>query len=647
MRLYTPPNRALQTTNALRENLQQIEEGNLALKERMGRTQRKVLTAFTRDSRKSKRWAKMQEALSDLVWAGLQSIPFYGGFFALAYKVLKDPIKGLHNVARTSYGTGSMNGSAWNLFGSSANGVMSPLGPGDENFNYANGRVSAFNGSTRLRMEQLESDISDMVNTGALYKVNYGEDMSASSSDVKFKIEQENMNLVYTGWRKQVLSKLAEKPEDDWIWYTMAKCVASMRGKHQGKDDLEYGVFKMVGDHGGPRLANSQDMEAGIDKTYKKSSHYSNMHIVLSNYTRPHYNPGFQWNDRHNVQHDLLDAETIYRVECEKALIVAYQSEVRNTLAEKYSHHLFEIIRDNVSSIDREAETQRLRETMSQDKNINMAAIGITAPFRLMGVVLPKVIYNCNTTFESKKYARYLCAVSIFYSILEAYFDKQFVCDELPSQRSYLFFLWAFGDAYNTAMEYFCHTYSVSENTYRSNAAELLHNTLQTLLQTDPAIDTYLTSVLPFNSGDKNLNAVPPGLQGFKHLKASQRVEGDLIGKYGADCYSENNSKSLLFWNGIIGQIQEARRNQIALQNAPAIPPGLGLGGAGQAPGQALGQAPGQAANAALGNAGGAVRVEGTYMQTLSTAMNCVSLPAEVQQHFLSIHNMLRKLRAI
>ncbi len=635
------PSTTLAATSIIRENLQAIEANNQTLAKQMGNTQRKIMTAFTRDKRKSGHWNNVQVVISELIWAGLQSIPYYGGYFALAKKVLQDPIKGLHHISRTSYGSGSMNGAAWNLFGDSNNGVMSPLGPGDKNFNYANGRIGAFNDDPRLRMEQLESDISDMVNTSSLYGVNYGKDMSSSSTKVKFEIDQQKMSQVYTEWRKNVLSMLTMSDEDDWIWYIMAKCVQSMRGEHEGQSDLDFGVFR-IGEGDKVHLANHTDMKT-IKKTYKKSSRYSNLHIVLSNYERPSYDPGFVWRDRNGKHHQLLDAETIYRVESEKALIVAYQSEVRNSLAEAVSHHLHQIISDNAGRSRLSRYHDQHKSRMKTDRILNNVGIGIMSPFRLLGVVMPKGIYNCKTTFESKKYARFLCAISVFYSILGAYYDKQFVCDELPSARSLRFFVWAFADAYNTAMEYFCHSSNTTINK-RADTASLLHNTLWSLLQTDPGINTYLASVVDYKFSMKNYGATPPGLQGFKHLKASVKHGVDLVGKLSTDRYRNDKSKPLIWWKEQIEAIQQHRRElleqeRINLKELQSIKLSSITKKADFA-------APAKDA-LIRSKVGVPATVESIYMKTLDTAMQSASLTPEVQAHFVSIHKLLLKLGAL
>jgi hypothetical protein len=260
------PGKILKSTSAIRENIQAIEVENQALAQHIANAQRKVMTAFTRDKRKSGHWSAVQTVVSELVWAGLQSIPFYGGYFMLARKVLQDPIKGLHTISRTGYGTCGMNGKAWSLMGENDNSVMSPLDSSSgADYNYASGRIKAFNDSPRLKLEQLESDISDMVNTSSLYGVSYGRDMSASSTGVKFEIDQQKMSEVYTDWRKNVLSMLNLSDEDDWLWYITAKCVQSMRGEHEGQDDLNFGVFKM-GEGADLHLATHTDMQT-VSKT--------------------------------------------------------------------------------------------------------------------------------------------------------------------------------------------------------------------------------------------------------------------------------------------------------------------------------------------------------------------------------------------
>jgi hypothetical protein len=341
----------------------------------------------------------------------------------------------------------------------------------------------------------------------------------------------------------------------------------------------------------------------------------------------------------------LLDAETIYRVECEKALIVAYQGEVRNSLTEAVSHHLHGIISENAGRSRLSQYHDSHKSRMKWGRVANNVGIGVTSPFRLLGVVMPKGIYNHKTTFESKKYARYLCAISAFYSILGAYFDKQFVCDELPSARSLRFFTWAFADAYNTAMEYFCHSTKTKSHSYRADTASLLHNTLWSLLQTDPAINTYLASVVDCNFSMRDYGVTPPGLTGFKHLKASVKHSVDLMGKLSTNRYSNDKSKTLYWWKEQIQEIQSNRKEllQRHLLTQQQEERSLRLR---DITGRSDFAAPAPSTMART-EVGLVETPEETYMNTLGDAMRDSSMTPAMQAHFVSIHKLFLKLKMI
>jgi len=598
-------------TETSRAHLDSIEALNKKISGQVATTQRVVLTAFKRDKRKSMRWNSATSALSELTWAGLKAIPIWGGYCGLAYQIMQDPVKGLHALARTD--PSGRYSTPWSSI--SRNGVMAPLSGTDSDYAYS-GRISGFNDSGSLKAQQFEADIADLTDTSPLYNVSMGQDMSAASTTVK--TDPELKGLAYLEWRASTLEFLSEFKGPTWTWYCVAQCVATMRSDHEGVDDLKNGVFN-VGKPGEPRLAAGSADIKKLDKSKKISSSNSNLHKVLKRYTRPQYST--QKIDGVPV----LSPATIYRVECAKALVVAYQGDARKVLAETISHHLFDIINNQAqggSYSEFNDTAARSKRENARLKNKVLTLNPVAVPLRLVGAILPKKLYNYRTTFESKKWARFLSAVSVFYAVLEAYFDKQFVCDELPCVRSFTLFLLAFTDAYNTAMEYFCHASRITTSV-RSDTAEVLSGTLDALLLIDPGINTFLTTFLSRNKKFSKGSGTTPGLRGFTHLKR-------ITTRANTDRYDTKRSRNISVVLEIVNAnltAQQAYLDKHERGHTVTVP------------------RPGKARVESSSLPSLAETVEDAYAASLEAVIRDTNVPASVQRHLYNIHRMLQQLK--
>lgn len=562
--------RRVQTMKDIKECYKNIESANRKLKANIEETQRRIITAFKRDQRMSKHWNAVATTVNNLLQAGLKAIPIYGGYCSLSFKVLKDPVKGMYELFRTEPGI------PWSRLGVATNTVMSPLGPSDIDFNYASGRVTAFNDNLAYKAAQFESDVFDMVETSGVYNKRRGSDMLLKKHEIQLDLNTKSHT--YLEWRLFVLGYMNAFPADSWSWYCMAQCVASMRAVHEGLDDMEHGIFNVANDEDPILVSGASDMAKVLKakKHSKISSSYSNLHVVLAHYKRPPntYDGAGDWEDLYKKKTPILSNSTIYRVECVKAMVVAYQGEVRRSLAETVSNHLFKIINEHAGRVlhhgvcgmpDRtemqQASLHCAKKQRESSRRTNKVFAG-ASPLRLVGAVLPSAIYNCKTTLESKKWARFLCAVSVFYSVLEAYFDKQFVCDELPSGHTLRLFLVAYADAFNTAVEYFCHESKTSSA--RNNEVKYLKSTLSNLLQVDPAIVGLLKCLVSWNikiiNNNVNVTYNPPGLAGFTHLNSCKRKDYDVIRKVSMDRYSADHREP---YKNILQYVKKAQESLI------------------------------------------------------------------------------------
>ncbi len=470
--------------------LHQINDKSKEVLDKINSCQRTILAKVVRDQRSNGIYNTGVHVFSEILWAGLKSIPMAGGYFSLAQKVMSDPLKGAYAVSRTQYG------SHWGY--DNANQVMSPLsvdnGNGTTSIKNLSGynlgatggpRISAFNSDPDLKIQQFEADLHGMVNTSKLYAVKQGKNMTTAQVNLSQDIGIDQADKLMLGeWKVGTLTTLSHCETNEWLWYNWALMLGTMYDEHNGLKDFDNGIFN-VGTEKDPVLASSANVNS-ISKDSKLSSSHGGFHRTLEN-----YQPGDWWWNFDRIK-AVTTAATRYRVCSAKAKIVAYLTEVRAKMAEDISSHIYDLIDNNAKLARRTCGDASY--SRNYERNLHKVGIACTIPFRLLGAIMPKKIYNYRTTSQSKEWARFLCAIHVFYTVLTAYLDVALPCDLLPSRRNYELFVIAYTDAYNTATHYFYHK-GLFGYTGDRWAGEDLQLTLKHLLHNDPGIKTFITNL--------------------------------------------------------------------------------------------------------------------------------------------------------
>ena len=503
------------------------------VEENMEKSNQEILVAYRRDERRSKKIANALNIVNQLVNVGLRNASVAGGYLGLALNMISNPIGGLHHALRTQYGE------EWYVMGGWSNSVMGALDSDDLNYNYGSGKLKAFNSDLRLRLEQAEFEcICVFDDLNLLEKQNRSRVFDKNISEKR--LGRKTTALTYAYWRSRVLSELKGYPYNKWIWYNVSNMIfGTMGGDHDGIKDLSKDVFN-AGTKGNPRLykkMSNADRKSGNNSTGGSySSRRSNLVKVLSKYEMKYgeyyKNPaGVYSKDDAGVINDyVLSPSCIYRVECVKALIVAYYGEVRVHLSEVLSKNLFELL--NKAAPDSRSKTgkESLKKKREVKSRTGKIMTGLSTPLRILGAAMPTICYNANTTYESKKWARFLCAVSVFYNVLGAYFNNMLVCDRLPMRNSLGRFAFAYADACNTATEYHSHWKFLGRGCAKE-ATQTLKWTLQGLLYHDPGINTMMNSLAIYDKAKVRLKGEAPGLKGFMHLDkcgmTGENIHGD------------------------------------------------------------------------------------------------------------------------
>ncbi len=110
---------------------------------------------FRRDQRRILRCATISQTTYSIATAWLKVIPVVGGYIGLLNKALLNPGGGTWEVMRSAYGR---NGNKWNLWGSMANGVSSPLTvDGASGYNLGSGSPTLFQTNQRMKCPGCQS----------------------------------------------------------------------------------------------------------------------------------------------------------------------------------------------------------------------------------------------------------------------------------------------------------------------------------------------------------------------------------------------------------------------------------------------------------------------------------------------------------
>ncbi len=627
----------------LKEKLSEIQSSAGQVHATIDKMQREILVCFTRDKRSNMKYDLATSSFSQLLFAGLKSIPFYGGYFALASKVLKDPFKGGYEVSRTQYG------SAWGY--DNANSVMSPLGPGDKNYNYgaAGGpRVGAFNSDPRLRGEQFEADVHSMVNVSGAYAVSMGRDIGQAKASTQGRLSQEvkaglgnDERLYIAEWRSISLLSLQSYDAGHWVWYAMSQMITTMSKEHHALNDLQNDVFN-IGSDAVPQLAYSVKM-GDVGKKLKLSSTNSKLHKTLQTYSPLHA----VW-DRAIKAVPRINKKTQYRVDSYKATVVAYLTEVREKLAEDVSSHIYKLIDQYASKTPRNA-FYLSREGERDVKNIG---VFLTLPFRALGAVLPKKVYNYKTTVQSKEWARFLCAIHVFYSVLAAYLDVSLPSDLLPSLENIKLFTYAYGDAYTTAVQYFYHHGVTDSN---RNAGEDLQKTLKDIITSDPGISVFIKMIACEGHRRKKVNEDTLGIvmSGVsKEMMPLLEKVGDLQGlrafKHQSTFGKYDWNKGMTFdeaWAVITKGVDEYNR-EMGYQDAIGYHSEKGFRKKVAPPPSP----PGRGGGSTPGSVKPSPSVTGPeldkYIKTLEAVIVNQGVPEELKEHLIALAEIIEKIKS-
>ncbi len=490
---------------------QSIASSAPVIEERLRIASKRVAAAYRKDERVSKRIATAMSVLNKITFAGLKSIPFFGGYFGLLRKVMVDPLSGSWNVLRTSYGDGNGgDGKAWDpmgWLGGEANGVMSPLGPNDPNFNYATGNPSAFNRDKVIRRDQFENDLQGIA---ADYTANW---LNSGSNIATGVISQDKLKIdmaVISGWRADVLTLMSQDcySEKNWSNYSihlLISACASFDG-HDGYKDLQGDVFTSD-----DRLMNRSNIHE-VDTGLRESTNNSPLYQVIRNYSPGAANSWYHLTVRtNNGVKRLLTPAGIKRVEFAKATIAAYLSEVRNKLAEETG--------GNTETVALETSEAVQPAIVRKGTKATKVFTFLSSIVRMLFSILPKKIYNAKTTIRSKARARFLCALHVFYYILTAYLDVQFVSDLIPSSENYARFIHAYRDAAQSAISYYYTSTGSETIPDRLEFGSHLQNILSRLIISDPSMGAFVAMCIRGNFVNATDNTVssPPGLTGFCH----------------------------------------------------------------------------------------------------------------------------------
>ncbi len=208
------------------------------------------------------------------------------------------------------------------------------------------------------------------------------------------------------------------------------------------------------------------------------------------------------------VGNNLINATCQYRVETTKALFLAYEEDVRNTLERNLSSEFRTLMiqHQNPSMTHSQAESEAFSNTVKT--GINKALfILVTGGLPLLA---PNYIYDINTSFDTSAYTHMIIGADLFFQILTAYMDEAFICDKLPTAANVRLFTVAFADAYTCAVQY------VGNHATESNERTTFKNLLLGFLSSDPTILAFLKAVI---ANEINNNFTPNYFNAFTRSK--------------------------------------------------------------------------------------------------------------------------------
>ncbi len=470
--------------------------------DKMQNRQYSVNAIYTKDAKYSANIHKGTSLFREVFVSVLKAIPIVGGFFAMLADIAKNPLQGIHSGLRMNYGSG------WNVMPGS-NGVMNPLSTGkkDGTAGYSlEGRTSRFNTNTKQQYEQFESDMNKKV--GEETDKLLGADVDANDPTVKgagIGTTTLGNGLLSAGERAGLtqcraleamgalrlaaVKNLSTYDEASWTWPCVSMMIRSMYKDWKARGDALQGRFRSSNG----KLMRGKDVKAVFKSAETAASQNSDLYKnVLKHLDDEASNVlsrvGYAVNEHERLV-PRYDQACEYRVELTKALFLTYETRVK------------EKIQDNISSNTRALVLQnggrsRLSWSEAQDKQAddmlgNYIAKGVATVFSAGLIWLPpKAIYNANTSQESKKYARFMCAIDLFYQVFNAYIDQPLASALMPTENNVRLVALALADAYASAIQYYNNGTNSPEK-----MRSFFKETLDAFVYNDPGLAVFIETV--------------------------------------------------------------------------------------------------------------------------------------------------------
>ncbi len=520
------PSKIAELNNKILANISEIERSANELLKIVAAVLDPVFKAVISNS-ESQRPREAYQGFQKLIAKYLHSVPAYGGYFRLANAMAKQTTQSNRSSMQADLAGGVSNTHSWNYFNSPSNKLFRAIGQGPGRVDYATADIPRLVSHSGQHIVQFENDVYSMLDKSPSYAGAYG-NLSARNFEASSPCPTTQIiALAYSEWRRIILYRLLDQAKADpqwWLWYLIGQSILNMRDTEAAHEDIAKGVLALnynpMGQGGSTRLVSGKEQMKQIDSSHKSRTRYGKLHTVLSYYNKPSYCEELY---KMGVN-PVLNSATLYRVESEKALIVAYQKDISKSLSEEASSQIYGLTDHLVGKVLPDGVSQSIDLALG---GASLKGLGCLRGIRILDAMLPSKIYNAHTNLNPRSWIRFLSSLSVFYSVLGAYTDKQFVCDDMPSERSLMFFLWAFTDAYNTAMAYFCEVNNGPDGVYQHEVANILARTLESFLQSDPTIYAFICSTFKdkFDNQNANYRIVPPGLQGFSHLLNHQEIK--------------------------------------------------------------------------------------------------------------------------
>ncbi len=480
---------SFQYRTAMEKIKQECESTATVISNKLNTRTRQILAQYKHDAEFSQQLDQAATIFTKVFTGALKAIPGFGGFFSIICDIANDPVKGAYSALRTEYAGN------WD-FMSNPNSVMSPLTTNEKKGGTAGyalqGRIGRFNNDPKLRFEQFESDMTDLLGKNVIFPD--GKKASGPShTQVGFKGHsvssvKENgyrFSKMWATLRLGTLKNLAQTHEDDWTWHSISLLVRSMYRDSDGRKDIANGVFYAEDAQGQSYLMRGKrEIESVKPEHGRLTTDNSN----LSRYLTRMKDTNFYEEMNKRVGNELINSACRNRVETTKALFMAYEHEVRDKLESSLSTHFRTLM--NWSRNPRVTKEKALSMAKSQEieagicKGLFVLLTGGTA------LLLPKGIYDINTSVDTDECAHIMIAVDLFYQILTAYMDEAFVCDKLPTDANVRLFAVAFSDAYTSAVQY------VGNLATRRNERKEFMKLLTTFIKNDPTIFAFMQAIV-------------------------------------------------------------------------------------------------------------------------------------------------------